>query len=84
MTRKDIIGLVLAALLLVYVGGYAVCRSGNLLVHTACVLNVDSHGRYHVIHTRSHDALAGHAVEILFWPLREIEATWHGRGGRLD
>ncbi len=84
MTRKRTIGLAVAALLLLYSAGYAACRMTKALIHTSCILNVDSHGRYHMIHVRDESSLAGRVAGRLFWPLRELEARWHSRGGRLD
>ena len=83
MTARQAKGLAVAVFLLLYFGGYAVCRRAGVLVHTANVLNVDFHGRYHMIHASRVRGPLGRATEVLYWPLREVEARWHGRGGRL-
>jgi hypothetical protein len=82
--KKLIIGLSVLAFLLVYSLGYALCRKTKTLVHTACVLNVDFHGRYHMIHIGPDDSALANLAGSVFWPLREIEARYHGRDGRRD
>jgi hypothetical protein len=74
----------LAAVLVLYLAGYAVCRGTKVLVHTANVLNLDFHGRYHMIRVADRESAPARIAGWIFLPLREIEARYHGRGGRLD
>jgi hypothetical protein len=75
---------VAVALLVLYLAGYAACRKAHVLVHTAHILNLDFEGRYHQVDVEHPESLLGRCAGHVFWPLREIESTWHERSGRLD
>jgi len=82
--KQSIIRLTVAALLTLYLGSYALCRVTGGMTHTANVLNLSIDGRYHMIYARSRSSSLGSFAETVFLPLREAEARYHGRGGRLD
>jgi len=75
--KKVITTIAIAVLLVVYLVGYVLCRATKVFVHTACVLNIDFHGRYHMVHVATPATPSQKALGYLFWPLRETEAWLH-------
>ena len=84
MKRKTKWIMVVVVLLVLYLAGYGICRRTRVLLHTSNVLNLDIHGRYHLVVVENEESALARFAGHTYWPVRELEARYHGRGGRLD